>query len=433
MKRSAELKQKRAQKIEAQKTLRSKVVTEKRDMTEEETTEFRALQKDIDGLTGQIKDEVAYEENLRSLEGSGDAGFSFGGGDGKDGEQREMEKIKKRFNIGSALRMAGSGKWDGVEKEVNEIGVNELRSAGKEVSGHSFSMPASMVRSSAQTVSEDGGLYGGKLVQNQAPRIVDSFIPKLFIEELGATVLTGLSGGKLPLPVAANYAFSWLNETEDASSQKATVDGPELDPKRAAAVVLISNRLINNASIDAQAMVMKNLGSAAASALNNAAINGLGVKDPRGLLNMTGLGAGSYAAATLPTWALVNELKGKIQSADSTEQSLGYLCDPALMALLETIQKANGIGFIAENGKIGGQKSVATSLVKAIAGTPELHTMIFGDWSQLFVGQWDGIQFVVDPLTAASANSLKVTVNMEADVQVANKKAFAVNSFFKLS
>lgn len=432
MKKSALILQQRAQKIDAQTALHAVADGEKRSLNETETTSFRSLQAEIDVLTGQYNDALAYEENLRSLEGSGDAGFGAGGGTG-NGEQRELDTIKKRFNMGAALRMAGEGRWEGVEKEINDIGVSEFRSAGKEVSNHSFSMPASMVRASAQTVSEDSGLYGGKLVQNQAPRVVDSFIPKLFIEELGATVLTGLSGGKLPLPVPANYAFSWYNETEDAAAQKATIDGPELDPKRAAAVVLVSNRLINNASVDANAMVMKNLGNAAARALNDAAINGLGAKDPLGLLNMSGLGAGSSAAATLPTWALINELKGKIQQADSTELKLGYLCDPMLMALLEATQKANGIGFIAENGKIGGISSVATSLVKAIAGTPELHTMIFGDFSQLFVGQWNGIQFVVDPLTAASANSLKVTVNMDADVQVANKKAFAVNSFFKLS
>lgn len=428
MKKSSELKQERAQKIKAQKEATALASTENRSLNTEEATTFRAAQVEIEDLTGQIEMAEQAEANQRSLEGSAPTDFKPEGG-----EQRELEKIKKRFNIGAALRMAGKGKWEGVEKEVNEIGVNELRSAGKEVSDSSFSMPASMVRASAQTVSEDSGNYGGQLIQKQAPRVVDSFIPKLWIEDLGATVLTGLSGGKLPLPVPANYAFSWYDETEDASSQKATIAGPELDPKRAAAVVLISNRLINNASVDAQAMVMKNLGNAAAQALQGAAINGLGVKDPLGLLNMSGLGAGSSAAAVLPTWALVNELKGKIKAADSTEKSLGYLCDPELMALLETIQKANGIGFIAENDKIGGMKSVATSLIKTIAGTPNLHTLIFGDFSQLFVGQWDGIQFVVDPLTAASANSLKVTVNMEADVQVANKKAFAVNSFFKLT
>jgi HK97 family phage major capsid protein len=428
MKKSSVLKQERAQKIKAQQDLTALATTENRSLNTEETTAFRSAQTVIDDLTSQIEIAEQAEANQRSLEGSTPTDFKPEGG-----EQRELEKIKKRFNIGAALRMAGTGKWDGAEKEVNEIGVNELRSAGKEVSNSSFSMPASMVRASAQTVSEDSGNYGGQLIQKQAPRVVDSFIPKLWIEDLGATVLTGLSGGKLPLPVPANYAFSWYDETEDASSQKAVITGPELDPKRAAAVVLVSNRLINNSSVDAQAMVLKNLGNAAAQALQGAAINGLGVKDPLGLLNMSGLGAGSSAAAVLPTWALVNELKGKIKAADSTEKSLGYLCDPELMALLETIQKANGIGFIAENDKIGGMKSVATSLIKTIAGTPDLHTLIFGDFSQLFVGQWGGIQFVVDPLTAASANSLKVTVNMEADVQVANKKAFAVNSFFKLT
>lgn len=430
MKKSVEIRQELSGFVSSQEALLATAQKENRDLNEAETASFNDLQKQIDEKRTALTIAEKMEENQRDF-GVSNPGKSVTPDDGKDGEQREIEKLQTRFNIGTAIRMAGKGNWSGAEKEVHELGVSEMRASGKDIADHSFIMPSTMVRASAQTVSEDGGNYGGMLVQPQAPRVVESFIPKLFIEELGATVLTGLSGGKLPLPVAANYAFSWYNETEDASPQKAAIDGPELDPKRAAAVVLISNRLLNNSSVDAQAMVMKNLRNGAGSALNNASINGLGAKDPLGLLNMTGLGAGSSTAAVTPTWALINELKGKIQAADSTEVSLGYLLDPTLMALLETIQKGTGAGFIAENGKIGGLKSVATSLVKTIAGTPELHTAIFGDWSQLFVGQWGGIAFVVDPLTAASANSVKVTVNMEADVQVANKKAFAVNSFFK--
>jgi hypothetical protein len=69
MKKSAELKQLRAQKIEAQTALRSTAVAETRDLNDDETTKFRSLQTDIEGLSGQINDAMAYEENLRSIGG----------------------------------------------------------------------------------------------------------------------------------------------------------------------------------------------------------------------------------------------------------------------------------------------------------------------------------------------------------------------------
>ena len=155
---------------------------------------------------------------------------------------------------------------------------------------------------------------------------------------------------------------------------------------------------------------------------------------------MSGILAAAGTTPALPTWELITELQGLLDQNDATDLSRGYLVSPKLAALLKTVKKDAGSGrFLMEAGLIDGYRTVATSLVPAIApvvgppAVPELHHLIFGDFSQLFIGQWGGVQFVVDPLTAANANSLKVVVNMEGDVQVANKKAFAVNSFLKLS
>jgi predicted flavoprotein YhiN len=76
MKKSAELKQLRAQKIEAQTALRSTAVAETRDLNDDETTKFRSLQTDIEGLSGQINDAMAYEENLRSIGGGESTSFT---------------------------------------------------------------------------------------------------------------------------------------------------------------------------------------------------------------------------------------------------------------------------------------------------------------------------------------------------------------------
>lgn len=428
MKKSAELRQELNQLVSSQAAINEKAKGESRSMSAEERTQFDALQTQIAEKREELQRQEQLEENQRMFGGAGSSEHKS--------EQREFEQIKGRLNIGKALREAGLGKLTGAEAEINAVALEEMRGRGNDVAANTFNVPASMVRASAQTVSEDSGAYGGKLVVDSTPRVVDTFVAKTFSEKLGATMLTGLDG-PLPLPVISDFTFTWADETETISSNKAGIDGPKLTPKRLGSVVLLSNRLLNQSSLDVQQKVIQMLSAGAARAFDNAAINGLSAnKQPVGLLNMSGIGAGSSSAAVLPTWALVNELKGKIMQENSTEEALGYLCNPELMSLLETIQKANGIGFIAENGKIGGYNSVATSLVPAIpedSPTPELHHLIFGDWAQMFMAQFGGISFVVDGVSKADANSVKVTVNMEGDVQVANKKAFAVNSFFKLA
>lgn len=432
MKKSAELRQELNNLVSSQAQINEKAKGESRSMTADEVAQFDNLQEQIKEKRAEIAREEQLEENQRFVGGLGDPAG--------EGEQREFSKIKARLNIGKALREAGLGKLTGAEAEINAAALEEMRASGKDVANNTFNIPASMVRASAQTVSEDSGAFGGALVVNQAPVLVDTFVPKTFLEELGATMYTGLTGGPLRLPTIADFAFTWADETETIGSNKAAVGGPLLSPKRLGAVVLLSNRLLNQSSIDVQSRIMMMLGNGAGRAFQAAAINGLAAdKQPIGLLNTSGLGAGSSSSAVLPTWALVNELKGKIMAENSTEKSLGYLCDPELLALLETIQKANGIGFIAENGRIGGYNTVASSLVPSIPAVtgsspvPELHHLIFGDFSQLYMAQWGGISFVVDGVSKADANSVKVTVNMEGDVQIANKKGFAVNSYFKLS
>lgn len=431
MKKSDALRQKRAAAIEAQKALHTKAEAEKRSLNEAETVEFRAKQTEIETLTAEITDAENYEANLRSL-GTG-APSVMGTG---NGEEKEKRQLYGAFDFSKALRSAPSGNFDGIEKEVNDIATAEMRASGKMANESSFNIPSDMVRASAQTVTEDSGNYGGQLVPGGTPRPVAGFLPRLFLEEMGATVLTGLSGS-VPLPVVEEYDFGWYAETATISSQKKAITGPTLSQKRAGAVVLISNMLLNQSSVDVRGLVLRMLGAGAAKCLNSAAISGTGLSnDPTGLLNMTGILTSTQADDAAATWTRIVELQGLLNTNDATNESRGYLLSPALEASLMTIKKDAGSGlFLSEGGKIAGLKSVATSLVPAIAaagGNPELHHLICGDFNQMFIGQFGGISFVVDPVSAADANSLKVVVNMGADVQVANKKAFAINSWLSL-
>lgn len=425
MKKSSELKQLRASKMEAQKQLVEKAKAENRELTAEEVQSFDALQTEISDLATQVERALAFEENQRTL-----AGASAG-----NGEEKEKQKMRGMLNIGKAIREAGTANLTGVEKEINEIALAEMRAAGKDVGATTFNIPSSMVRAAAHTVTEDSGANGGALVVDQTPQVVPSFIPKLFLEELGATMLTGLSGGNLPLPVASNFNFQWAAETATINAQKSNIAGPKLAPKRAGAVVLISNRLIMQSSLDVQSLVFNMLREGAARALNGAAINGAGGVAPTGLLNMNGILASAQVAPGAADWAKVLELQGLIEQNDSTTLRTGYLLNPILMAKLRATTKDSGSGlFLADGNLVAGQNTVATSLVPNIPAvvdpaTPQLHHLIYGDFSQMFIGQWGGISFVVDAISAQDSNSVKVTVNMEADVQVANKKAFAVNSF----
>jgi len=324
---------------------------------------------------------------------------------------------------------------DGAEKEVEEIAIEENRKAGISFdnpgSRRRIHVPLSYIRATQQTVSQDSGNYGGELVQEGAPRVVMGLEPKTMIEELGATVLTGLTGGSIKMPVANSYSFEWLAEGADITGQKGTFTGPTLSPKRAGAAVSLTNRLLMQSSVDADDLVVNLLRKGWENAINAAAINGAGGSAPTGILNTAGINAAADASAVAATFAKIVELQGLIDEDDSTDMSLAYLLHPKLKAALKTKTKDAGSGrFLIEGNELDGYRFVSTSLVPVgdDTGTP-IYPLIFGDFSQLYVGNWGSFSFLLNPYSEDLADSVRITVNTHADVAIANPEAFAVNSY----
>jgi len=433
MKKSDQLKQLRAQKIEAQKAIHTKADGEKRSLNEAETTEFRALQTEIEGLGGQIADALSYEENLRSLEGAEPVAGANAGSEERGGKNPKKEK--RTYSLAAHVRGMLNGKLSGPELEAQELGKKEREARGLEVNENALYIPESMMtRAAQQTVTQDDGEYGGQLVVDGAPRVIDGFMPKLFLEELGANVWTGLTGGDIPLPVSSNYTFEWLEEGESITGQKQKFVGPKLSPKRAGALVSITKKLLMQSSVDVESTIVKRLRDGIRRALEGAAIDGLAVNNqPVGILNTSGvLASANQTSAGAPTYANIVELQGLIEDADATENSLGYLMSPRLKAKLKTVSKGTDMGgAIMMDNKTDGITTVSTSLVKKIAGSPDTYPIIYGDFSQLYVGVWGGIEVIVDATSteAAKAASVNLIINMEADVQIANPKAFAKNNY----
>ncbi|MNX63944.1 hypothetical protein D3C86_949570 [compost metagenome] len=55
--------------------------------------------------------------------------------------------------------------------------------------------------------------------------------------------------------------------------------------------------------------------------------------------------------------------------------------------------------------------------------------LIYGDFSQMTIGQWGAINIKVNPYSADLSDSVRLTLNTHADMQIANPKAFAKNAF----
>lgn len=418
MKKSSELKQIRASKIEAQKNLIAEAKQAKRDFNDDENAKFDTLQSEIEDLDKKIARAIQIEEaEKRAAQAQGEP---------VQAPAIQTKKENQNYSVLRAIRNVVAGKSvDGVEAEAMQEAQKELRQSGLSIpEGAKIAIPGSMMQRD-QSVTGDAGAKGGKLVVTEAPRLVAPLFPNNPLSELGITSLNGLVGN-VPLLSNTDVTFQWVGENENVTGTDVSFDGPILKPKRIGALVDISEQLIKQSSISIERLVINLLNDAYGRAMAVAVLNGSGVKDPLGILNLTGVGTPAVTTAAAPSFANVVELETLIKAENATEKSLAYVGSKKLAGKLKTTAKVSGTDstMLLKDGLLNEHKFVGTNLVPELTGN---HALIFGDWSQCFTGHWSGLSIKVDPYTQATAGKIRLVVNAYADVQVVHPKAFAIN------
>jgi HK97 family phage major capsid protein len=258
------------------------------------------------------------------------------------------------------------------------------------------------------------------------------FQPSTFLESLGATRLSGLTGGSIPLPVGQKFTMQWLSENGAITPQDKDFKGPQLKPERLGGAADISNRLIVQTSTDVENMVRQLILRGYDTALNAAAINGSGSSnEPEGILNKDGIKLSANTEATDAEWKQITELMGLIDGDDATEVSRGYLMSPQLRAALMSTQKDAGSGrFVMDRrDDLNGYNASATSLMPVLSGN---QVLIFGDFSKLFIGEWGAVSLLEDPFSASLTDNTRLVINATAGIEIAQPNAFAANKFITI-
>ena len=340
------------------------------------------------------------------------------------------QDAQRSFSIVKFLREAAEGKLTGLEADVAEMGAKEYERLGLTKKG--FVLPSAALRASAgqnYTTNADGGYAK----QEMAPRYIEGLKDRMVITKLGATVLSDLVG-TLPLVGAGSMTAAWLAEGATASVSKSTFARVTMTPHRNAIIGAFSKDLLRQTSIDVEQIVWNKIQEAHARLLETAAINGSGSSNqPTGILNTSGIGSVAIGTNGGPiTWAKVVELETKVNAANANRGKLAYLTNAKVVGDLKTIERASGNGRYLLDGdytKMNGYNIEWTNLVPSslTKGTSSgvCSAMIFGNFEDLYIGHWGGIDVVVDPFTLAAQADVRVVLNSWDDCVVAEPKSFA--------
>lgn len=431
MKKSDQLKQQRASLLEAMGAVMDKAKGENRDLNTDEKTTFDAKQAELDALDADIKraEQMEAVEARNAANNAAPVVVPSTVSSTDAGESRDFDKLMGEFRVNKAIQDQIEGRQaTGANAEIQQEISKRAKDAGISMSG--AAMPLFNTR--AQTVTLDSGNKGGNLVQTDLGNVIDALRPDTVLERAGATVLRNLTGN-LEFPVnQGGIAATWEGEIAEVAATDNTYGKIAMSPKRLASRVEISKQNIYQASIDLENYTRSEIMQQVAIALDRAGIAGAGTGNvPTGLLVAAGVNEVEIAAnGGALTWEQIVALETAIMDSNYTGGAMSYILNSQTKGKLKTTKHEAGDAtyLMGAGGELNGYNAYISNLMPQDgtkgSGTG-LSAAVFGDFSQLLIGQWGFADMVVDPYTLAAKGMVALTYNTFADVLVKQPKAFA--------
>ena len=345
------------------------------------------------------------------------------------------KRERSSYSLMRAISASARQDWSeaGFERELSdEIGKRLGRTA------RGFYVPSDMSWSKRDVISGTGTgtSKGGYMIgtDQRGDLFIDALRDTIVTAGLGATMLTGLQGNVAIPKLATKTTVAFVAETS-APTEGAPVFGQlTMSPKTVAGYVDISRRMIIQSDPSVEMVLRNDIINQIAAKIDDVAIEGGGSNEPTGILGTSGIGAvaiGTNGGA--PTWAMVNNLQRAVDIANANTGALSYLTNPKVTAKLRTTAKQSsgveGNFILGEMNTLLGYGIASTNLVPSdlTKGTTSgtCSALIYGNFNELVIGMWSGIDIVVDTASLSTAGGLRLAFFQDVDVGVRHAESFA--------
>ncbi len=364
------------------------------------------LRKRVEHMEGQLR-----SRKWASLPGVEDEGFSF-------------------FRAIKAIR---SGDWSeaGKEREVFEN-----------------------TRRKAMGTADD--VAGGYLVPAQAmPELIEMLMAESVVIESGARVINNLVGSPVTFPKQTGGAkVFWVSDNAAITPSDLAFGQVKLTPHKAAALVQLSNSLLNQSNPSAEAVIRQDLAQGMGLAVDLAALRGPGSENqPLGVSNIPGIntvtwGTGGNGAVLGNSLDLFEDMAYELAIDNALRGRLGFIFHHAVRRalrkakvpqfsndaggypLIPAVIMASMAGDNALAEAIGYPFRVTSQLpVNLVVGDKSTCTEVyFGNWEDLLIGMWGGMTILASNVagTAFATDQTWIRIILNVDVAVRHEASFCL-------
>ena len=341
---------------------------------------------------------------------------------------------REDFSISRAVRnFITEGKWTGYEAEVSQ---SAQKAQGRATNG--LCIPTEAFAKRDLTAGSAGA--GGNTVATDLSGFIDLLRNEAVAIQAGATVLDGLTSNVAIPRMSGGATAYWVGEQVAPTETAQTFDQVTLTPHRLSMHVNLSKQLIQQSSVDIENVVRNDLVVTAANALDTAVFTGTtapaDADAPTGLYASiaASLAANDVDFGAAPTYAEIVNLEKLVADQNALRGSLAYVTSPKGAFTAKTITLDSGSGrFLFEDGKINSYPSFITNNIAidlddpTAGGTTSADTAYyFGNWNDLLIGNFGGLDVVIDPYTLATTGTIRMVVQMMVDINYRHLGSFAI-------
>ena len=386
------------------------------DETNDETTEK------TNDETSEKTNEVDVDETPDKTENEQETDINKDGSEEEEPEDKEKEKDKQKnrhmenFSIVKSIRSVVDNRpMDEVNQNVLNAGRKEMRDAGISFGGQIQlpleyrEEPGSSPSPSVTTNQAGVATYGKELIQTDKFSLMEPLTNKLVFTELGATYLNVTNNVSVPKMSALNAG--WVGEIEDAAKTSSTFETVDYSPKRISAYIDISKTLLYQDGTGVENMIRNQIVEALAQVLESTVLGTEAEtnKKPAGIFNA--------AASKDLTFAGLISMEKALEEANVNGE-FKYLVNPAIKATLRQTAvggtKSDFRMLLDSDNEINGIPVVCTNNAKGIA---------IADWSNLWITTFGGVDIVVDTVSQAVKNCIRIVVSMNVDAKFVRDEA----------
>ena len=391
---------------------------ELRDLTEDEKAEIDLIKEDIETLNRaneekEPEEELALESGFTSVEEYRNEVEAIK----EELEEPKVEeknkdnnianiskKMNKEFRLVKAIRdVANNRSLDEVTKAVANAGAEEMRKSGLSFGGQ-IQLP--LETRTITVVSEHDDV-----IETEFTNILEPLRAKNVLVSAGAKYLGNLVGD-VQVPIMGKTNVGWAGEVADAASGDPAFNHVTLQPKRLTAYIDLSKQFIAQDSLAAEALIREDLVKAINAKLEETILGaGSGsTTEPQGMFD-------AISATSVSGFSDICDKEAELEDANVYNEKVYVMSNKAKAVLRVMPKSTKSTQLVYENGEVDGTKAFNTSMIDG-------KKYLYGDFSNLAIGQWGAIDLTVDPYTLARSGQIRLVINAYFDAKVLRPEAF---------